>query len=191
MDPIIKSIFSNIIARKNGRKPKVLKPTSTEILESFFLPVFKPGYVFRYVDYGCVIFNPCSYIEIDHKTLEDALEELRFELQDEQTYEYDYDKHHTINKSMDCWYNQIAERIVDKLDDPKEYDRAYENGEDEDVDAKFIKKLGWKNIITNEDDDLFEREFLDYIEVLMDQKIEIYNKLMKEVNEYRRMVSKL
>ena len=186
MNQITKDILTNIINRKQGKEIKQIHLDPDDIVEAFFLPLFRPGNkIDEYLSY--VIFNPCSYIELDSDILYTALQFLSEELEDETNFEYDYDKHHGINKSVDYWHGTIGEKILKKIDDKDEY----YNCEEEDPTNYYIKKIGWTNLLTSKDDDLFEREFLKFIDAVMDEKVRQFRSLKIEIDEYHELQSQL
>lgn len=175
---VIKKIIANINARKEDKPIKSIRITSEDILNEFFLPLFRPENNIdeRFVE---LIFMPCSYIEISFKTLSDAVEMLYEELEDEYRYEYDFDKHHWINKGIDTWLDDIARRIIERIGK----DRYYNYEDNEEVNEHFINEIGWKELITDEDDDNFEYEFVEFMHEKNNALIRKINNLFQELTE--------
>ena len=175
---VIKKIIANINARKEDKPIKSIRITSEDILNEFFLPLFRPE---NNIDerFAELIFMPCSYIEISYKTLSDAIEMLSEELEDEYRYEYDFDKHHWINKGIDAWLDDIAGRIIKRIGK----DRYYNYEDNKEVNEHFINEIGWEELITDEDDDNFESEFVEFMREKNNDLIRKINDLFQELTE--------
>ena len=182
MDPIVRDILRNKIARKNGEDLKTIKINELQISEIFYKPFFEIGNKLD-KDLATLIFDkPYSLMRLTYETLEAATGELREELENhEDAYDFDFDTYHFISKGVEYWADGLYCRYEKKFGVDYEYDSIEE----------LIQKYGWNSVITEKDDIEFENAFLEIYKTIMDDKKEQLKSLQKQIYEFDALVSRM
>lgn len=189
MNPVVRDILYNISARAKGLPLKTIDVGYSDILEVFLLPLFQAKYNFT-EDYSYLIYTPYSLMKVSSDDIELAVEMLGDELDDDTPSHYNYDWHHTINKGIEWWEDDLIGRIFKYAGIEDEYKAAIN---DKDFDDKYnldvlISKYGWKNLITTEDDVKFEQLFFKYYKHVIDYKKKEYEELKAFFDDYTKMM---